>query len=104
MAQLNGLPLSPMRSAQAKNPRMKHTCIVRQKYRTGLSRIVLVIAEAVLMTRDDQSHHVLQIEPETLQRDFFIHIFDFPVGSLLELLKFRFAANFFFEETAVFLV
>jgi hypothetical protein len=67
---------------------------------------LLVISEAVSvsMAGDDQGHHVFEVEFEAFQGDFFVHVFDFPVGFLAELLKFGFTAEMFFEEVAVFLV
>jgi hypothetical protein len=38
--------------------------------------------QTVSVLGDDQGHHVFEVELESLESDFFIHVFDFPVGFL----------------------
>jgi hypothetical protein len=52
--------------------------------RGALARLqkILVMDQTVSMLGDDQGHHVFEVELESLESDFFIHVFDFPVGFL----------------------
>jgi hypothetical protein len=54
----------------------------------GAKNLVIDETFAVVMAGDDQGHHVFEVELEALESDFFVHVFNFPVGLAEELLEF----------------
>ena len=91
---LRKYPYSFSRNRHTCRARTRHACEVllnrdalllydrrERARRAALARLqkILVMDQTVSVLGDDQGHHVFEVELESLESDFFIHVFDFPV-------------------------